>query len=520
MRFRAVLFSCGVAFAVLALAPVRTGAQQSCESLTSLKIPNATITSATAINPPPDLTINLPAPGPGGPGGKVDVALPMCRVVAFSAPTSDSHINFEVWLPPAATWNGKFEAIGNGGFTGQIGYTALLTGFKRGYAVASTDTGHASGNDESWALNHPEKLVDWAYRAVHEMTVDSKLVIQGFYGTVPKLSFWYGCSTGGKQGLTAAQRYPQDFDGIVAGAPANYITHLQAGSEYTSWVALKNGVAEPEYIPPAKFPVIHQGALAACDALDGVKDGVIEDPTRCNFNPEAIKCSGPDGADCLTAAQVKTVQLIYAGAKYADGKQIFPGFEPGSELAWNAMIGGPEPISIGDGFFKYMVFGDPNWNIRTFDVDRDTRTADKKLASVVNAVDPNLAPFKAHGGKLIMYHGWADQLIAPLNSINYYESVITKMGGVQQTQDFLRLFMVPGMGHCGGGAGPNVFDALTALEQWREHDVAPEKIIASHSTNGAVDTTRPLCPHPQAAIYNGTGNPSDAANFSCGNPKW
>jgi len=519
MKNRLALSASAFLFAAFALAASPASAQQSCESLTSLKIPNATITSATSIDPPPDLVIPIPA-GPIGPASNLTISVPFCRVAAFSAPTSDSHINFEVWLPAAARWNGKFESVGNGGFIGQITYGALAAQLNRGYATASTDTGHASGNDESWALGHPEKLVDWSYRAVHEMTVDSKIIIQAFYGKPAKLSYWNGCSTGGKQGLTEAQRYPADYDGIVAGAPANYITHLQAGSIYESWAALKDGLNSPAYIPPAKYAVLHKAALAACDAEDGVLDGVIADPRRCHFDPKTIECSGADGPACLTAPQIKTAQLLYAGAKYNDGKQIFPGFEVGSELGWDGMAKGPEPISIGDGFFKYMVFGDPNWDFRTLDVDRDTRTADQKLGSIVNAVDPNLKPFEDHGGKIIMYHGWSDQAIAPGNSVNYYESVVAAMGGPQKTQEFLRLFMVPGMTHCQGGAGPNVFDAVTSLEQWRENGVAPEKIIATHSTSNAIDNTRPLCPYPQAAIYKGSGNTTDAANFVCGNPTW
>jgi feruloyl esterase len=519
MRQRLIPFLCLVCLAGFAFIPAPAAAQQSCESLTSLKIPNATITSASAINPPPDLVMPLP-PGPAAPAGDLHVAVPFCRVVAFSAPTSDSHISFEVWLPAAATWNGKFEAVGNGGFIGQIGYGALATALKRGYATAGTDTGHASGNDESWALGHPEKLIDWSYRAVHEMTVDSKLIVAAFYGKPAKLSYWNGCSTGGKQGLTEAQRYPEDYDGIVAGAPANYITHLQAGGVYTSWVRLKDGPNGPGYIPGSKMPVLHKAVLDSCDAKDGVLDGVIADPRRCHFDPKVIQCSGADGPNCLTAAQVKTAQEIYAGAKYNDGKQIFPGYEPGSELLWDSPFSAPVNNTIGVGFFRFMVFDNPNWDFTTFDADRDTRAADQKLGSIVNAIDPNLKAFEQHGGKLIMYHGWADQAIQPENSVNYYASVERAMGGAEKTQDFLRLFMAPGMTHCAGGAGPNTFDALGALEQWREQKVAPDTIIASHLTSGSVDTTRPLCPNPQVAIYKGSGDTHDAANFACGNPNW
>jgi len=518
MRNRLALFASAFLFAAFALAASRAGAQQSCESLTSLKIPNATITSATAIDPPPDLVIPIPA-GPIGPASNLTISVPFCRVAAFSAPTSDSHIDFEVWLPVSARWNGKFESVGNGGFIGQISYGALAAQLNRGYATASTDTGH-TGADESWALGHPEKLVDWSYRAVHEMTVDAKIIIQAFYGKPAKLSYWNGCSTGGKQGLTEAQRYPTDYDGIVAGAPANYITHLQAGGVYTSWVRLKDGPSGPEYIPGSKMLALHKAVLDECDAKDGVLDGLIADPRRCHFDPKVIQCSGADGPNCLTAAQVKTAQEIYAGAKYNDGKQIFPGYEPGSELLWDSPFSAPVNNTIGVGFFRFMVFDNPSWDFTTFDADRDTRTADQKLGSIVNAVDPNLKAFQQRGGKMIMYHGWADQAIQPENSVNYYESVVAAMGGQEKTQQFLRLFMAPGMTHCQGGAGPNVFDAVASLEQWRENGVAPEKIIATHSTSGAIDNTRPLCPYPQAAIYKGSGNTTDAANFVCGNPNW
>jgi feruloyl esterase len=252
-----------------------------------------------------------------------------------------------------------------------------------------------------------------------------------------------------------------------------------------------------------------------------VKDGVIEDPTRCHFHPKAIECRGPEGPSCFTSYQIKTAQLIYTGAKYSDGEQIWPGLEPGSELGWTAMAGGPNPTPISTGFLQYMVYDDAKWGFRTFDVDRATRLADKKIGSIVNAIDPNLQPFEAHGGKLIVYHGWADPLIAPMNSVNYYQSVVAAMGkGLEGTKEFFRLFMVPGMGHCQGGPGPNSIDGLTSLEQWREQGKAPDKIIASHQTKGVVDATRPLCPQPQVAIYKGSGETNDAANFTCGLATW
>jgi feruloyl esterase len=504
--------------AALALLATAAAAQQSCERLKSLKIANVTIADVSSYSSSNPLVIPIPA-SPFAAAGNLRISMPLCRVTAYATPAEDSHITFEVWMPKASSWNAKFEAVGNGGFIGQIDYHEMKAGLTRDFAVAATDTGH-TGADESWALGHPAKLVDWSYRAVHVMTVASKQIVKAYYGKPAKLAYWDGCSTGGKQGLTEAQKYPDDFDGIVAGAPANYITRLQAGSEYMSWVSLKDGTSAPEYIPPSKYPALHQAALDACDAKDGVKDGVIEDPLLCHFNPKTIECQGEGNNGCLTAPQVQTAQEIYAGAKFADGKQIYPGLEPGSELAWNYMAGGPEPTSIGTGFFKYMVFDNPNWDFRTFNADRDTRYADKKLGAIVNAIDPNLTAFDAHGGKLVMYHGWADQLIAPQNSVNYYKSVVAKMGGLKKTQQFARLFMVPGMMHCQGGAGPSTFDALTAVEKWREDGVAPMKIIASKNVKGKVVETRPLCPYPTVAIYKGSGDTNDAANFACGNPKW
>ncbi len=502
----------------ITLASEPVAAQQSCESLKSLSIPNVTIESATSISVPPDFA--PPATeGRFGNDGKLRVHVPFCRVVGFSAPTNDSHIGFEVWLPPASTWNGKFLAAGNPGFIGSISYGGLAGALQRGYAAASTDTGHVDAG-YGWAQGHPEKLVDWGYRAVHETTVSAKRFIQAYYGKPQKFSYWNSCHNGGNQGLNEVQRYPEDFDGIVVGDPAYYITHLQAGSEYITWVALKDGVKAPGYIPPSKYPVMHRAVLDACDANDGVRDGIIEDPARCHFDPKSIQCPGADAPSCLTAPQVETARKIYAGAQFADGKPIYPGYEPGSELGWGSMAAGPEPLSISTNFFKYMVLDNPNWDFRTFDVDRDTRLADSRIGAAVNGIDPNLKAFKDRGGKLILYQSWGETVIPPRNAIDYQNRVVAAMGGPDKTQDFFRTFMVPGMGMCPGFNNPDVFNPLEAVEQWREKDIPPDKIIASYSANGAVFMTRPVCPYPQVAIYKGTGNTNDAANFKCGTPNW
>jgi feruloyl esterase len=513
-----------VAGVLIVSAPL--SAQQSCESLTSLKITNVTITAATSINAPPDWDVPS-TPGRFGTPPGLKVSVPFCRVAAFATPTSDSHIGFEVWLPVAANWNGKYVGIGNPGFIGSISYGGLVREIARGSVAASTDTGHSdvgatSEAPDAWAIGHPEKVADWGYRAVHETTVAAKQLLQAFYGKPAKLSFWSSCHEGGNQALTEAQKFPTDFDGIAAGDPAYYITHLQAASEYMGWVSLKDGVKAPGYIPPSKYPVIHRAVLDQCDAIDGVRDGVLENPLQCHFDPATIRCAAKtDNASCLTGPQVETAKLIYAGPKSSDGRLIYPGFDPGSELGWGIMAAGPDPISISTGFFRAVVFGDLKWDYHTFDVDRDTRKADAEYGAVLNSNDPNLKPFKDHGGKLLLYNSWDEAAVPPRASVEYYDSVNATMGGVAQTKGFFRLFMVPGMGMCPGfGFGNDgTFDAMDVVQKWRETNVAPDKIINSHKTAGAVDKTHPACPWPQQAIYNGSGDIADAASFTCGNPK-
>lgn len=509
-----------------ALGSTPVAAQQSCESLASLKIPNVTVTIAKSIEPPPDFEVpSLPGRYGTPPGQKVSV--PFCRVAGYATPTPDSHIAFEVWLPPAEKWNGLYLGEGNPGFVGAISYGGMAREVAEGYATASTDTGHAdaeaTGALPPWAEGHPERVADWGYRALHETTVAAKQIVRAYYGKAPRLSFFSSCHEGGNQALTEAQKFPTDFDGIAAGDPAYDITHLQAVSLYLSWVALKDGVKAPEYVPPSKFPVIHRAVLDACDALDGVRDGIIENPMLCHFDPAKIQCPGKEDNDsCLTPAQVQTVRQVYAGAKFSDGSLIYPGLEPGSELDWHWMLSGPDPMAINKDFFANLVFGEPTWDYHTFDVSRDTRLADTKVGAMVNMNDPDLRPFKEHGGKLLMYQSWQEAAIPPGGLVDYFERVQAAMGGASETQDSIRLFMVPGAGMCSGFGvrGPGAWDALGVIEKWRETNVAPDKIITSHSVGGVVDRTHPACPYPQAAIYKGTGDPFDAANFSCGMPKW
>ena len=377
-----------------------------------------------------------------------------------------------------------------------------------------TDTGHEGGS-ASFAYRHPEKLIDFGYRAVHEMTVKSKAIIAAFYGDGPKLSYWNGCSAGGRQatqGSAAVSRGFQRHRGGVAG-------HQLDGS----CACKRSGSAQATHrdetaaIPPAKFAVIHAAALDQCDALDGVKDGIIEDPTRCRFDPKVIECKGDDGPSCLTSAQVETARRIYADVINPRTKrEIFPGHEPGSELGWNTMAG-PQPFGVGVDLFKYIVFNNPDWDYKTFNFDSDFAAA-QKADEPMDALDPDLRSFLSRGGKIIQYHGWADPQISPRSSVEYYNSVLEKLGGAAKVNDSYRLFMIPGMAHCGGGEATSNFDMLTALEQWVEAKKAPDQIAASRVRDGKVDRTRPLCPYPQLAKYKGSGSVDDAANFSCQRP--
>ncbi len=434
--------------ASFALFSIPAAAQQPCESLKSIKIPNVTITAATAGTPGYELPAQSGAMG-NVPARKIQA--PFCRIEAYSAPTSDSHIGIEVWLPAAANWNGKFLAAGNPGFIGSLSSAGLAGIMERGYVAAGTDTGHVDAGFQ-WAIGHPEKWADWGYRAVHEMVVVTKTMAEKYYGKPIQYSYWNSCHNGGNQGLNEAQRYPGDFDGIVAGDPAYWISHLQPGSLYISWLALKDGVGGPSYIPPDKIILLNKAAIAACDENDGLKDGLIEDPTRCKFDPATIQCKGEDAPTCLTAGQVDTAKKIYAGAKFKDGTPIYSGFEPGSELNWNFMIE-KEPFSVNINYFKGMVFQDPKWDFRTFDVDRDTKLAIERTAKYVDGNNPDLRPFKKAGGKLIIVSSWNSLALPPRQIAEYYKSVEKVMGGPAQTQDFARLFSIPGAGGCVVGRG-------------------------------------------------------------------
>ena len=480
-----------------------------CAPLVALTIPDVTINAATSVAAdaftPPSATAALTLPA-------------FCRVEATARPTSDSEIKFEVWIPVEG-WNGKFQGVGNGGYQGSISYTAMAAALRRGYATASTDTGH-TGDDVIFGQGHPEKVIDYGHRAVHIMTTSAKLVIRNATGRFAERSYFVGCSAGGHQAMSEAQRYPDDYDGIVAGAPANNRIRQTFGF-LSSWLATHGPDGAP-LLTQAKLSLLTTSAVAACDAIDGLKDGLIDDPRRCTFDPATIACkAGADDATCLTAAQVTAAQRMYEGTKSPrTGALIYTGWPRGSEgfgetanQGWRQYIVDPkEPSRVG--VFKYFLFHNPNWDFRTIDWDRDLAYAEQQLPHIA-AVDTNLAPFKRRGGKLLIYTGWMDPVVPPQTAVSYYEGVVKAMGGMAPTQDFARLFMAPGMGHCAGGPGPNQFDAIGALEQWVEKGTAPERLVATHSTAGKVDRSRPLCAYPKVARYKGIGSIDEAGSFTC-----
>lgn len=464
-------------------------------------------TKVTAAQPVEAGRFNPPDGGFGAAG------LPaFCRVSLTIAPSSDSDIKSEVWLPMTG-WNGKFLQVGNGAWGGSIQYAALADGLRRGYAVASTDTGH-TGSDASFAMGHPEKLVDFGYRAVHETALQGKATVAALYGSQPRLSYFQGCSGGGRMSFMEAQRFPTDFDAIIAGAPGYNRTDV--AFQTLGMIQATHATAE-SFIPPAKYAAIHRAALDACDANDGLKDGLISNPPSCRFDPGVLACRGADGPACLTQPQVAAARKIYADvADPATGKVISAGLEPGSEPQW-AAVAASEPHPMYNDLLRYIVHQDPTWDYSKLDITKDLERARKVDNGVLAAVSTDLTPFVSRGGKLLIYHGWGDMNIPPRGSVDYYNQVQATMGR-EKVANAVKLFMVPGMGHCGGGNGPNEFDMLAALEQWREQGKAPASILASQSGAGRVVRTRPLCPYPQIAKYKGTGSIDAAENFACSAP--
>lgn len=502
-----------------------------CAQLTQLSVPHTTVVSAEILH-----ALTIP--------GRPQMKLPeFCRVIATASPVVGSRIGIEVWIPISG-WNGRFEGVGNGGYSSAINYYAMAEALRRGSAVAATDTGH-KGADLKFVVGHPERIDDWGFRAIHVMTEFAKLVLRDFEGRFPEYSYFNGCSTGGGQALSEAQRFPDDYGGILAGDPGNDRVNLNTAF---LWAYIADHRVPGQQLSESKLQLLHAAALRTCDGNDGIADGVIEDPPACRFDPTVLECKGDSTKDCLTPAEVQTAKAIYAGPSYG-GKQIYPGFEPGSEILSGLPIGGwgtyltglPDPKRLD--FWKYWVFDDAAWDWHSFDFNKDVKYANRKLAAV-NSVDPDLRGFINHGGKLLLYHGWADPVVPPESTIQYFNRVTALLGN-QRVAQGVRLFLVPGMGHCVGGYGPlpagNQWppqvslqkdssaslhqpepdphhDFLGALERWTENGDAPKSVIGSQKLLSGKLRTRPICAYPLIAKWTGQGSRDDAENFVCALP--
>lgn len=519
-----------------------------CTSLQQLQLDQARVLSAEVVA----TGAFVAPPRPTGAAEQIPLykQLPtFCRVKVEATPTADSNIQIEVWLP-IDNWSGRFQGQGNGGFAGEIGFDGLARALANNDATAGTDTGHfADGIDASWALHHPEKITDYGWRGVHQMSAQAKAVIAAYYRAPAKHSYFTSCSDGGREALMEAQRFPADYDGILAGAPAYNWTSLLTNAAIGMQTLFADNAS---YIPATDIPFIHQAIVANCDKRDSVKDGVIADPPACHFDPAKLACKSGHTENCLTAAQVKSLSAILAEHKVGDTtlRAILPA---GGELdpnGWPSWITGQEPgksamAGFGQGYFANMVYDDPKWNFRTFDPVAGLAAAREKTGEALNATNPDLSAFRDRGGKLIMYHGWADAAISPIYSIDYYEGVQQKLGK-DQTATFTRLYLMPGVKHCSEGPGPDAIgqwgvpsmkesdasnNVIHALEDWVEQNKVPQAIIATkygeqpghpadpHQPPLAdfhkILMTRPLCPYPQQAHYKGTGSKKNAASFTC-----
>jgi feruloyl esterase len=491
---------------VLALCPTGpcwSASVTHCASLAALNLPGVKIVRAEVIAagaPLPQLLRFIAHP-------------PLCRVATTLQPVAESHIKIEVWMP-LTHWNGKFLGLGTGGWGGQIPYEDLATALTRGYAAAASDTGHddPKGSGE-FAIGHPEQVIDFSYRAIHEMTLAGKALVGAFYGRAGKTNYFNGCSSGGREALIEAQRYPLDYNAILARSPDTSITHEDAND---LWATLALTRTPESGLSKEDFRLLHAAVLEKCDALDGVRDGVIENPLACHFDPEVLRCAGLKNPGCLSEAQVEAVRAIYSGPRHPlTGELIFPGFEPGSEMSWSHLADENEAATTS---YSYLLFQDHDWDFHRFDLAHDVEQADALLDESLNATHPDLNAFVDAGGKLLMTHGWEDTAIPPRGSVQYYELALDGLRGNPRGSNAVRLFMVPGMFHCGGGDGPSEFDGLGALERWYEDHEVPEQLTAARRVSGRVVATHLLCAFPATAHYQGHGSATDALNFSCETP--
>jgi feruloyl esterase len=465
-----------------------------CAALRSSMLPDAVITAVELVD----------SGSFAAPGGRDQVLYEQlgdfCRVSATLSPVSESAIQIEVWLPEE-NWNRRLVAVGNGGLAGVISYSALAESILQGFAAVSTNTGHVGGAPEF--LLSDAALVDFAHRAVHEMTLAAKQLVTDYYQSAARFTYFNGCSTGGRQALTAAQRYPQDFDGIIAGAPANSTVRMTTQQLWNSRVV---NDTPGLHLSGEDFSALNVAVLSACDAFDGLIDGIIENPAQCS-----VEQGIPEDFSQL---KIDAVKKIYQGAVNPQtGELIYPGFAKGSELGWTAMVN-TEPFGYSNAMQAYVLNQDPDWDFMNLDFSRDLGVLDARINALgMQAIDADISEFLEHGGKLLLYHGWNDPLISPYNSINYYSEVLDSIEA--DKANGLQLFMMPAVNHCSGGHGFDTWNKLQVLDDWRTVGEAPMLIEASRQVNGERAASRPLCPYPQVAVYTGNGDSTEAENFQC-----
>jgi feruloyl esterase len=540
---RVVLVAFSVLLATLALGPTPAKASQpmSCADLAHVTLPNTTITSATTVPAGPFSNVSAgdpyaaegtTSPLPTCSSNISSPELPaFCRVTGgIAEPGAAEPINFEVWLP-LENWNGRFEALGNHGFAGEFEYADMGPELVKGFAVAATDTGHAGASPPAVAwMQNAQQIIDYGYLGIHEMTAKSKAIVKAFYGKPAKYSYFNGCSTGGKEGLMEAQRYPDDYDGINVGGSANF-NQIHNREEYVwNGQATFGNAATP--LNTAQLALVNTAAIAECgEVLNGIADGVIEDPLTCPFQPSSLLCkAGQNPSTCLTAAQVEAVEKVYEGPHNPmTGQEIYTGLGIGTELGWGSETSSTGSVSTAQTFFEYMVYNEisPPWNFETFNFTSDVISTDTRFAILLDAVNPDLSAFRGRGGKILQSHLWSSVVHPAERSILYYDQGVGLIKrynkdvldsrDFDETQEFYRLFMGPGGT---GSIGPGTFDSLPYLQLWVEQGIPPTSILASHyNASGVVDNTRPLCPYPAFAVYTGSGSIYEAVNFECQEPQ-
>lgn len=499
----------------------RAQAASPCGSLAGAALSDGKVESAEA---------NLSGTVAGGRGATLTDVPGFCRVRGLATPTPRSRIHFEAWLPLKG-WNGRIEMIGNGGYSSAINVNELAALVRQGTAAVATDTGH-EGGELDFGYGNDDAIADWGHRAVHESIVSAKALAARFYGRSPRYAYFAGCSTGGHQALMEAQRYPADFDGILAGDPGNNRTNLNFGFLWQFLANHEPGDNSHPILTAQDLVLVNRAAVNQCDALDGVTDGVIADPRQCKFTPAQLRCTGGKTSDCLSDRQVRALEQMYAGARRRDtGETIYPGWPVGSEApagagGWQTYWANParpdEPQRVE--YFRHWVFHDPNWNWWTFDWAKGVDAARARMTPLVDAISPDLSAFERHGGRIILYQGWADPVVSAADTIAYYERMTA---ATPRAGSFSALYLVPGMGHCTGGPGATDFSSgseassniALALQDWVEKGARPSRILAVHRQTrqsvSPVSFSRPICPWPQLAHYNGSGDATDAANFTC-----